>query len=165
MAIELKPRESQFNGAQGFDVYEKADNVGAFDAGPYSNYASALLYFTTLPRPGRGKSGLVLRGFKDIVGHGIDIAAPDIIHEATWIAMAKLMLLEKADAAGNLSVVERKVLSALPIVHVLESGGIKVNQLDIVKRNSASLSQIYHALIQSADRGVEFFDTVLYART
>lgn len=165
MAIELIPRPSQFNGAQGFKVFEKSDEIGSFDAGSYKNFPAALLYFCTSPRPGRGKSGLVLQGFKDIVGHGREIAATDIIHEPTWMMLAKLKLVEKAHSEGQVSVVQHKVLSALPIVHVLESGGIKVDKLDIIKQSDYPLSHIYHALIQSADRGAEFFETVIYART
>lgn len=165
MAIELIPRPSQFDGAQGYNVYEANDRIGSFDAGPYKNHSAALLFIGTSPKPGRGKSRLVLAGFKDIVGHGRDIVAPEITHTPTWIEIAKLELIKKAHSEGQISVVNHKILSALPIVHVLESGGIKVDKLDIIRQSDYPLSHIYHALIQSADRGAEFFETVIYART
>lgn len=164
MGIEVHLKTSAFDNAKGFNVFEQNDKIGSFDMGIYQPLGQALLYLTTHPNPGRGKSGLVVGAFRDQIGHGTDFVAPDIIHEDTWKALARLRLIEQANAQNHLSIVQHKILSSIPIIHILQAGGVKVIRLDMKKRDNSTLEQIYYGIIQSADSGPRYFDTVIYAR-
>lgn len=165
MGIALHEAQSEFTNATKFRVFENEDQVGNFDMGIDQALGPALLWLSTYPLPGRGKSGLVIGGFISKMGQGNDFVVPDITHGPTWEAMAKLHLLERAYTNGSLSIVNSEILSLLPIIHILESGKIHVNSLDIVKRNSTPLDQIYKELIESPDAGPSYFDTIIRGET
>lgn len=163
----LREAETEFENAYAFDVFQKTDHLGVFDfSHDYPGVGPALLYLSTLPKPGRGKSGIVLEAFSDQLGHKVDFDAPDIIHEASWSTFAQLRLLEKAYENGHIMVDHAQILTKIPIVHVLQSGGIKVHSVEMRRRpGDFSLANIYGSLLQGFDNGPKFFDTVIHART
>lgn len=105
MGISLQEAQSQFTNAVKFEVFENRDRVGEFDMSTDQALGPALLWLSTYPYPGRGKSGLVIDSFINQIGQGNNFVAPDIIHGPTWEAMARLKLIEQADANGGLSII------------------------------------------------------------
>lgn len=165
---ELEEIETEYENAHSFRVFQKTDHIGTFDySRDYPGVGPALLFLSTLPNPGRGKSGIVVEAFSDQLGHHVDFQAPDITHEESWSTMAQLRLLEQAYEKGHIQVNHAKVLSVIPIVHVLQAGGIKVHALDIEKKTGAfTLENVYGSLSRGVfDCGVRFFNTKIFART
>lgn len=163
MAIQVFETASEFTNAKGFNVYQNKDQLGSFDMGAIPMLGPALLNITTYPHPGRGKSGLVIGGFRDQMGRGTNFVAPDITHVGSWFAMAKLGLVEEVYDKGTLSVAQARILSVIPIIQILQKGGIKIERLDIERRSNTPLGAILHSLILGND-GTEHFNAVLHAR-
>ncbi len=166
MAIECNVRQSEaFDGA-----YEGIVKIGKSKLGEFhyrmSPLLTELLYITTRPNIGKRYAHTVIGQFIDQVGRGIDFKTSTIIHPDSWTTLLDQKLLESAYKIGTLKITDERTLSSIPIVHILQSGGLTINMLELIKREDITTYQnLCEVLRQNPDQGPSYFETAIYGTT
>ena len=162
MKIEARP---SLNFAEGTHLTVK--DVGDLDFIPGGRMkAVELLWISTRVRRS-GLSKLLIQSFVEQIGRGQKVIADGIIHPDSWLALERLGFLKKAyDSNKLLTLSDHDILNAIPITHVLQSGGLNVEKLRLCYfRKDFRYEEIRRSIFESPDSGPSFFKTRIFARS
>lgn len=166
MAIECSIGQSEtFDGANKGIVKVGKSKLGEFHYRT-SPRLTELLYITTRPNIGKHYAPTVIGQFINQVGRGIDFKTSTIIHPDSWITLLDQKLLEFAYKIGTIQITDRSILSSIPIVHILQSGGLTIKMLELIKRdNTTTYQNLCEVLRENPDQGPSYFETAIYGTT
>jgi len=162
MKQELSPSE-QFEGA----THLTLENIGELDFVPGDRIGPAeLLWISTFAR-GQGLSKYLVQSFIEQIGKGQKVETDDITNTDSWLALERLGYLERAYKSGELlTISDRRSLNSIPIAHVLQSGGLNVQKLELYYfRKGFDYNQVRRSILSSPDSGPSFFRTKIIARS
>lgn len=154
---------------EGFDInlYNKSKYIGVLSyLEGVGQEPNELLFISTRHHQRQGLSRYLIQAFINEVGHG-KLVTSGIIHKDTWTTLRNMGLLHDAYYSGSISIPNEAILRDLPIIKVLQSGGIQVDLLRIKHRSDRP--ENYETLLAKIDANtgkyMDFFDTRIEGKT
>ncbi|MDO8610211.1 MAG: hypothetical protein Q7R95_06685 [bacterium] len=146
----VRSRSPKFHNANNLAFYNNSSFMGELDYKPANwIFPTALLWITTTSH-GKGYSKEFLQAFINEVHSGM-VKMESVTHAESWNWIRNTDLLEQVYNGNNVSITASDKLKEVPIVHVLQSGGIKIKKM--VLRRKFKIKEEFDEVIRKITNG------------